>query len=692
MSSYPPSRPPHSPISRFVSALDQSSFRSALVGCIYLIIYVSFAKISEPWTNLPGLDICYPQAGLTLALLLIFGERYIPWVILAPLLCNLGFHFQTIPAWNWAITSVIDGIGYTLTSYFLKKKFKFNWKNFTTSIINSFVLTSLTVSLILSNLTILLWASSGLIPWTSYFWFTLNLWTCNALSLIIIVPFVLIDLPKLLNRFKTISRPTLSRQNHLFNWSIESYSFSFLIQIFLTILFISLVILVTPNKSSLHLIYFGLSLLIWMLAQKGLEAITTALFLSNLTVVFLGYFFAIDFSALSDFKIFVLTVSTIGLLAGTQVQEKNKLQQELLASKIQFQQLVENIPQVFWIGTTEGREFFYVSPAYQEIWGRSCQSLYKNPNTWLESIHPQDREKVISEIIPTLGNPTSVEYRIVRPDGSTRWILDSRFPITNSWGEVERLAGIAQDITDQKQIEEEVFKTIEKQREISEIRTRLITTTSHEFRTPLTTIFSAAELLEYYSQQWTETEKVEYLRQIQEAVNHMTQMLDDILFLSHAEAKRLQFEPVEFELVEFCQEILESLKQEMQPLQSLIFQPQSEEITVCMDRKLIQLILQNLLSNAIKYSPDNSQVHFEVELQDKEIIFKIQDTGIGILVEDQARLFKSFHRGKNVGNISGTGVGLSVVKKCVELHEGKISFKSQEGVGTTFVVQLPSAS
>jgi len=119
------------------------------------------------------------------------------------------------------------------------------------------------------------------------------------------------------------------------------------------------------------------------------------------------------------------------------------------------------------------------------------------------------------------------------------------------------------------------------------------------------------------------------------------------------------------------------------------FVKKSQNADAYVDKKLLRHILNNLLSNAIKYSPHGSLVHFELSCQDAEAIFEIKDEGIGIPVEDKPKLFEAFHRASNARNITGTGLGLSVVKQCVDIHGGKIAVKSELGVGTTFTVTLP---
>lgn len=263
-----------------------------------------------------------------------------------------------------------------------------------------------------------------------------------------------------------------------------------------------------------------------------------------------------------------------------------------------------------------------------------------------------------------------------------------------------------------KQAEGDIRKALAREKELTELKTRFISMTSHEFRTPLTTIQSSAELLEHYSHKWTEEKKLIHLRRIQSSVKHMTKLLNDILIIGKVEAGKLQLTPVPLDLEAFCHNLVEELQLNDAEQHVIHFRVESSgwehqntetrghtdtdtgehpegKSTPCMDEKLLWQILENLLSNALKYSPKGSTIEFTLHYADNQAIFQIRDQGIGIPLADQERLFDTFHRATNVGTIAGTGLGLAIVKKCVEIHNGQITVDSQIGVGTTLTVTLP---
>ena len=245
-----------------------------------------------------------------------------------------------------------------------------------------------------------------------------------------------------------------------------------------------------------------------------------------------------------------------------------------------------------------------------------------------------------------------------------------------------------------RQSEEETRKALEKEQELSELKSHFVTMTSHEFRTPLSTILYSAELVQRYSHKLSEKEKLQELLQIQATVKRMTQLLDDVLLIGKAEAGKLEFNPKPLDLVQFCS----SLVKEMQPSapyppdtsnHAITFCTQGQCTNACMDEKLLRHILSNLLSNALKYSPQGGAINFDLICQQGEANFHVQDKGIGIPVADQSQLFNVFHRASNVNTILGTGLGLAIVKKSVDLHGGQVTSASEVGVGTTFKVVIP---
>jgi signal transduction histidine kinase len=223
----------------------------------------------------------------------------------------------------------------------------------------------------------------------------------------------------------------------------------------------------------------------------------------------------------------------------------------------------------------------------------------------------------------------------------------------------------------------------------NEKNSRYISMASHDLRTPLTTIQMSADLLQLYGQKWDEAKKNTHFERIQTAVSNMNQLLEDILTLSKVESGKLSFNPAPLDVMKFCRLLIEELQSLATQKHRLIFQGCLPYLHATLDEKILRHLLTNLIANAIKYAPNGGEVILEVFCQSQQVIFRIQDQGIGIPPEDQQKLFQQFERASNVGDIPGMGLGLCIVKQVVDLHGGEITVDSNLGVGTIFTVKLP---
>jgi PAS domain S-box-containing protein len=476
-----------------------------------------------------------------------------------------------------------------------------------------------------------------------------------------------------------------------------------------------------------------------------------------------------------------------------------------------FRQLAETIPEVFWITDPAKRQTVYISPAYEQIWGRSPASLYASPRSFLDAIHPEDRSRVEAALARQAEGTYREEYRIVRPDGSVRWIRDRAFPVRDANGAIYRIVGIAADITERAEhmkrseeryravvenanegiivtqdgyirfanakalqlsdrapevayttpfiefihpddrarvygnylrrmrgeevesqynfrvvtprneirwlqinavaidwegrpatlnflsdvtaqvaLQDSLKQALERERELSELKTRFVALASHEFRTPLAAILSSVELIEDFGAGMPEPERREVIGLIKGSVRRMTDMLEQILLVGRAEGRGLEFRPQPVDVAALCERLLEEARNAVRRGADARFEPRAGADRRLVDEKLLRHALGNLLANAFKYSPEGGSVTMTLEADADALVIRIADQGIGIPEEDHGRLFERFHRARNVGGIEGTGLGLAIVRQCIELHGGRVDFESRVGAGSTFTVRIPA--
>ncbi|HEY9872735.1 MAG TPA: ATP-binding protein [Candidatus Obscuribacterales bacterium] len=331
----------------------------------------------------------------------------------------------------------------------------------------------------------------------------------------------------------------------------------------------------------------------------------------------------------------------------------------------------------------------YSNPAFSritgyekhEILGHNCRFL-QGPNT-----DPQTVDMLRISIAE--AREVTVTLLNYRKDGQPFWNELKISPVFSDEGKLIYFVGIQADITYRVQAATELHNLLKEEKELSEMKSRFVTMTNHEFRTPLSTILSSAEILEHFHSQISGEQRLKHLCRIQQAVIKMVQMLDEVMEISKGEAGKIKLNPTLFDLKELCNNLVENQQLIADNKQQIVFKYLGAKRKVIMDENLLQHILNNLLSNAIKYSPTEGAIEFEVTCSKLQATFVIKDSGIGIPAADQAKLFELFYRAGNVGTIPGTGLGLAIVKRMIDLHQGSIDVESEMGVGTKFTVKIP---
>ena len=299
------------------------------------------------------------------------------------------------------------------------------------------------------------------------------------------------------------------------------------------------------------------------------------------------------------------------------------------------------------------------------------------------------------------------ELRNKAKDGTFYWVDTTIVPFLNEHNKPYQYLAIRSDITQRKLAEEQLLKAnedlehkvrertlelthaLEKEKELNEMKSRFVSMASHEFRTPLSAILSSTSLIEHYINPEQEDKRRKHIDRIKSSVKNLTSILDDFLSLEKLEQGKVEAHNSQINLKEFIEDAIEEMEGMSKRKQQKIHYHYDGPEEVYQDKKILRNVLLNLLSNAIKYSPEGKSIYVSSKINDEKAIITVKDEGIGIPLDAQKHLFDKFFRATNAVNIQGTGLGLNIVKRYVELLDGTISFHSQENAGTSFLVEIP---
>lgn len=247
------------------------------------------------------------------------------------------------------------------------------------------------------------------------------------------------------------------------------------------------------------------------------------------------------------------------------------------------------------------------------------------------------------------------------------------------------------EVERRKQIESELLRALEKEKDLNELRANFITTISHEFRTPMTVIYTSTQLLQNYADRLTASRKADCLNNIEREINKMISMLDATVTIREFDRGSITFQPTHAELVKFCTDCVAAF-QLNHPQRQITFTSTNSRIETVFDTHLLKQAITQLLSNAVRYSPDEAEIHIELSTNEQHITLKVTDFGMGIPADEQKNLFAAFFRAHNVNTIPGVGLGLTIVRHALDLHGGSIEVSSIEGSGSVFTLTLPRYS
>jgi PAS domain S-box-containing protein len=365
------------------------------------------------------------------------------------------------------------------------------------------------------------------------------------------------------------------------------------------------------------------------------------------------------------------------------VHRLEKANNELVKNQLLFKTIMHHFPDSV-VGVLN-KELKYVFVDGQEL---HSIGLVKDDNRG---------ERLFDNIHPVLSGQAEEKLRKVFTGVRVSYDLEleekaymvNAAPLPDENGQINEIMVVIKNITERKKTEKELLKSIEKERELSDMKSKFVTMASHEFRTPLTTILSSVFLLENYEQDELEKNMEVHLGKIKRSVNNLTELLNDFISLGKLEEGKVKVNYTTINVRIFLEELVPEMELVRKGNQTIRCEYLGEESDILLDKQLLRSILLNLIGNAIKYSSVNGEIKLIAQLTEDRLVIQVIDQGIGIPQEEQKQIFKRYFRASNAAHISGTGLGLNIIRKYTRLMKGKVEFQSRVGEGTTFKVTLP---
>lgn len=354
--------------------------------------------------------------------------------------------------------------------------------------------------------------------------------------------------------------------------------------------------------------------------------------------------------------------------------------------------LSQNIKDLVCIHNLEGK-YLYVSPSIEELTGfKSEELLGQSPYNFF---HPDDVEMINighQEASKKSQSNLYLTYRFLKKDGEYIWLETNTKVFFDDFAMEDRLITSSREIQARKLAEEGMMKALHRERELNELKSRFVSMTTHELKTPLSIISSSAEIIEVYTQQIDNPKTVNIAKQldnIYSEIIRITKLINDTLLLGKIETDSREIKKVEINLLSLVQYIIERQNRHQKDKRIIEFEVYGTERIVMGDVMHYEHIFDNLISNAFKYSQNRQNPKLILTFNEADFQVFVIDNGIGIPVNQQKMICSSFFRGNNVGNVKGSGLGLFVVHNLVKIYQGEISFESVEDIGTTFRVRIP---
>jgi PAS domain S-box-containing protein len=372
--------------------------------------------------------------------------------------------------------------------------------------------------------------------------------------------------------------------------------------------------------------------------------------------------------------------SNIGL-----AYERLRTQAQLEESKRMFEQITGAIDEVVFLRNAD-MSLLYMNDAFERMFGISVENLKKDSRLFTSKIHPDDLHKLQKALE---AEDDEFELRYLDADDNVRYIANKRFPVKDEQGNVIRYVGVMNDVTKEREAEEKLKVALSQEKELNDLKNRFISMISHEIRTPVTAIVSSAELFKTHYDRLTSEKKSELNNRIINASGKIVALLEQVLLMGKSDAGKLVAEYSLVDLEQLATEVVAEMKEGSLKDHEVDLTFGMSRHGIEIDQNLMRHVLSNLLENAAKYSEKGSAINLSFKEFGEELNFMVRDEGLGIDEEEIEKIFEPFYRSREVFEIEGTGLGMTIVSRAVEAMRGDISVESEKGKGTSFYVSLP---
>ncbi len=373
------------------------------------------------------------------------------------------------------------------------------------------------------------------------------------------------------------------------------------------------------------------------------------------------------------------------------ITERQKAQDLLRKSEARWQFVLESVGDGIWDWDIKTKRVHY-SAHWKKMLEYSDENKLDSIKNWKSIVHPDDFQKLQEDMESHLKRQTPVfknEHRLLCNNGEYKWILNRGKIISyDAEGNPERVIGTHTDISVPKKYQLSLLNSLNKEKELNELKTRFVSMTSHEFRTPLSTMLLKTDALEAYWEKMSPKDRVKKIHQIRGNVKFLSEIVEKVLGLSHLDSGKMKYQPIITNMNELILSIVDEYLARPEMEHFITYTSINEQINLMLDKQMITQAFNNLLDNAVKYSNPGTHISIKSYNVGNRLNIEITDQGIGISEQDAKTIWEPFIRGSNVENIQGTGLGLALTKQIIKIHGGGLELKSKLNEGTTFTISL----